>query len=175
MMMKEEDIKILEQMKTNKGWANQTLYGYKTAVMSCTDFNKKSLTELINEADEEENSGIRWKDRSLKTRLINFRTHLYEKYLVRTAKEYLKRIIIIYGDLEIEVHRLPKFTDKDANHPDPIYFEDLPTQYIIWRVCEISDPLMTAVLLFMSSSGSGKKETLNLTIKDFIQANRKIP
>ena len=47
---------------------------------------------------------------------------------------------------------------------------DLPTKEIIKKALRIADNRMKAIILFMSSSGCAKRETLNLTIQDFINA-----
>ena len=52
----------------------------------------------------------------------------------------------------------------------PITFEDLPTKKIIKNAVEIANPIMKAIILFISSSGCARKETLNLTVGDFINA-----
>jgi hypothetical protein len=172
MVMKKEDLTILEKSKTDRNWTDQTLYDYKNAIKTYIKFNKKSLTELLQEAEKEELEGIRWKDRTLRTRLINFRTFLYDNYLAKTAESYLKRVRVMYKDSVIELHELPYFSDKNANHSPPIYYKNLPTHEIIRMACDISDPLMTAIILFMVSSGSAKRETLNLTIEDFINSTK---
>ncbi|MBQ6511778.1 MAG: site-specific integrase, partial [Methanobrevibacter sp.] len=54
---------------------------YRASIKLYTNFQEMSLAELIKEAETEEDQGVRWKRRTLKRRLINFRTFLAEKYL----------------------------------------------------------------------------------------------
>ena len=114
--------------------------------------------------------GIRWKNRKLKQRLINFRLYLQENYLISSAKVYFQRILTLYRHFEIEIHNLPAISSKSAKMSKPITFEDLPTKDIIKNAIEISNPVMRAIILFISSSGCARRETLNLTVGDFINA-----
>ena len=173
MVMIEEDKKILDKIQnTNRNWKQKTRNAYNNAINRYTEFHEKSLTELIKEANKDEKNKINWKNRKLRNRLMTFRAHLYDKYVLRTAKSYFKRVLVIYKDLEIELHELPPISDKNTRQNPPIYYEDLPTNKKIKMACDISDPIMTAILLFISSSGQAKNETLNLTIKDFIYATK---
>ena len=87
MVMKETDIKILKKIeKENRNWAPRTRSGYVNAVNRYIEFHNMSLTELIKEANNELNKGIRWKDQKLKDRLLRFRAWLYNKYLLKTAR-----------------------------------------------------------------------------------------
>jgi len=174
MALKKEDSIILDEISEEiTNWSKLSRESYEIAVKNYTTFHGKSLAELIKEADEEELKKIRWKDRKLRKRLLTYRAFVYDKYLKTTAQAYFSRIISIYGFLEIEMHKLPKVNEKGANLPPPIYYEDLPTNKKIRLACDISDPLMTAILLFMSSSGQARQETLNLTIRDFIKATQR--
>lgn len=51
-------------------------------------------------------------------------------------------------------------------------FKDLPDKDIIKKALKITNPIMRAIILFMSSSGCVRAETLSLTIGSFIEATR---
>ena len=170
--MYKSDEKLLDNLTKSRNLSHKTRQGYLNAINVYVSFNKKSFKDLLNEAEREEESGIRWKKRKLKQRLIDFRIYLQEKYLVSTAKVYFQRIISLYNHFEIEVHKLPPLSTKSGNVPKPINFEDLPTKEIIRNAVEIANPIMKAIILFMSSSGCARRETLNLTIQDFIDATQ---
>jgi len=145
---------------------------YNTSIQLYTGFNKLSFVSLIKEAEEEENQGIRWKYRKIKQRLLKFRNYLTVHYKKNYVKITLSRIITVYKHYEIEIHDLPPQSSKNHNESAPITFNDLPDKKIIQRALRRSDPLMKAIILFMSSSGCARRETLNLTIEDFINATR---
>lgn len=170
--MYKNDEKLLDDLAKSRNLSYKTRQGYLNAINVYVSFNKKSFRDLLNEAEREEESGIRWKKRKLKQRLINFRIYLQEKYLVSTAKVYFQRIISLYNHFEIEIHKIPPLSTKSGNIPKPITFEDLPTKGIIRDAVEIANPIMKAIILFMSSSGCARRETLNLTIQDFIDATQ---
>lgn len=168
--MNKNDEKLLNEFIKTRNLSNRTKHGYKDALNKYVNFQKTSFVNLLDEADLEEEKGVRWKNRKLKQRLINFRTFLQENFMTSTAKVYFQRILTLYKHFEIEIHHLPTISIKSCNQPKPITFEDLPTKEIIKSAVEIANPVMKAVILFMSSSGCARRETLNLTIQDFIDA-----
>ena len=85
---------------------------------------------------------------------------------------HFQRILTIYRHFEIEIHNLPQINQKNTNKLKPIMFEDLPTKEIIKDAVNITNPIMKAIILFISSSGCARQETLNITIQDFIDATR---
>ena len=116
------------------------------------------MVELIEEAENEEEQGIRWKHRTLKKRLIQYRTYLYQNYMSSTAKMMFSKILTIYKHYEIEIHDLPKLSVKKGHQNPPITFNDLPDKDIIKKALDISKPRMRAIILFISSSGCGRTE-----------------
>ena len=163
---------ILQEIHHAKSHSKSSKKIYKNAVKQYCKYNKLSLTELIKEADEEEEAGIRWKNRKLKKRLINFRQELIKNYKKNTIQSYFNAIRSIYHYFEIEIHDLPALNKKSINVSEPINYVDLPTKEIIKKALKIADNRMNAIILFMSSSGCAKRETLNLTIQDFIDATK---
>lgn len=164
------DENILEDISKTRNLALKTEQSYKNALTIYTVFQNKSFNDLLKEAEYEEELGIRWKKRKLKQRLINFRIYLHKNYLISTSKVYFQRILTLYRHYEIEIHDLPPISTKSAKMSKPITFEDLPTKEIINEAIKISNPIMKAIILFISSSGCARRETLNLTVGDFIDA-----
>lgn len=168
-----DDETILENFVQSRNLKPRTKKGYRYSLKQYTDFHQLTLQELLEEAETEEEQGIRWKHRKLKTRLINFRNWLQNNYLNNTAKKNFGRVITFYRHHEIEIHQLPPFNEKNSNFPEPITFDKLPDKEIIKQALKITEsPLMRAIILFMSSSGCAMAETLNLRIDDFIEATR---
>ena len=163
---------ILQEIHHAKSHSKSSKKIYKNAVKQYCKYNKLSLSELIKEADEEEEAGIRWKNRKLKKRLIDFRQELIKNYKKNTIQSYFNAIRSIYHYFEIEIHDLPALNKKSINVSEPINYVDLPTKEIIKKALKIADNRMNAIILFMSSSGCAKRETLNLTIQDFIDATK---
>lgn len=170
--MNPEDKEIINEFIKVRNLNKRTIYGYNNAIKLYTNFNKMSLSELLKEAENDEENGIRWKNRKIKERLLNFRVYLQKHYLISTAKVHFQRILTIYRHFEIEIHNLPPINLKNTNKLKPIMFEDLPTKEIIKDAINITNPIMKAIILFISSSGCARQETLNITIQDFIDATR---
>ena len=170
--MNSKDEKIINEFIKVRNLNKRTVYGYNNAIKLYTNFNNMSLSELIKEAENDEENGVRWKNRKIKQRLLNFRVFLQRHYLISTVKVHFQRILTIYRHFEIEIHNLPPINLKNTNKLKPIMFEDLPTKEIIKKAVNITNPLMKAIILFISSSGCARQETLNITIQDFIDATR---
>lgn len=164
------DSDLLEDFTITRNLKPITKKSYLTSINLYTKFNKTTFISLIKEAEEEENRQIRWKYRKIKQRLLKFRNFLTNNYKKNYVKITLSRIITIYKHYEIEINTLPPLSSKNHKESAPVTYDDLPNKEIIKKALRKSNPLMKAIILFMSSSGSARRETLNLTIQDFINA-----
>ena len=162
---------ILNEIHHAKAHSKSSQKVYHNAVKQYCRQQGQTLYELIQEADQEED-GIRWRDRRLKKRLIEYRQLLITQYKQNTVHGYFTAIKSIYNYYEIEIGTLPRINKMQLNIPEPINYDDLPTHEIIRKALDLSDNRMKAIILFMSSSGCARRETLNLTIQDFIEATR---
>lgn len=142
---------------------------YKAALTDYSQFNKMSLQELIDEADQEEENNIRAKKRKIKERLINYRIHKIEtKTPYNTLNSYFSCVKTFYRHNEIEIPYMPHANIKKEFHER---YSDIPTKKDIEQVLNSTKNLQhKAIILFMSSSGSAAAETLSLTIQNFIKA-----
>lgn len=163
---------ILEEIHQVKNHKKTTQNIYKYAIEKYCKLNNKTLDELITEAENEEEQGIRWKHRTLKRRLLNFRKHLIDNYYYNTVNNTFTPILVVYHYFEIEIHELPRLDKKNYINPSPITFKDLPDKEVIREAVNISSPVMKAIILFMSSSGCARRETLNLTVLDYMNATK---
>lgn len=163
---------ILNEIHHAKTHSKSARKIYHNAVKQYTQQQEQSLQKLIQEADQEEEQRTRWRDRRLKKRLLEYRQHLIQHYKKNTVQAYFNAIKSIYNYYEIEIGTLPSLNKRQLNIPEPINYNDLPTHEIIRKALDLSDNRMKAIILFMSSSGCAKRETLNLTIQDFIEATR---
>lgn len=97
---------------------------------------------------------------------------MYDKFKVpETARKRLQFITTFYKHHEIELQPLPPRSNlQNIQQNKIITYEDLPTKEIIKDALKIANPLMKAIILFQVSSGCARRETLNLTIRDFIES-----
>jgi integrase len=138
---------------------------YSHALGKYIEYNQLTLTELITEAETEEDQRLRWKRRTLKHRLIQFRNHLIDYgYAKETITTMMKRVTTFYRHYEIEIHHLPR-----VNIQSTVEIK-IPTRENLQTALESSKPLMKALILFLVSSGMSKVDCLKLTIQDFIIA-----
>lgn len=125
---------------------------------------------MLDIAETEEDKNISWKNRQLRKWIITYRKYVYENYKKSTAKSYLTLMISVFRHFEITVEKLPYFSTVSAIQPTPIN-PDLLVDRDILRLCiNVKNPLLKAVVLFMSSSGLAKTDTLNLTLRDYLIA-----
>ena len=88
-----------------------------------------------------------------------------------TVKNYVSRVITVYEEgFDIEIGKLPKLNQKNVKKPMTISYNDLPDKDFLRHILKMMSPLMKVVILFMISRGCAKRETLNITIQDFIDA-----
>ena len=135
--MKKCDEDILNEFVKTRNLTLRTKHGYKDSLRIYLLVQEISFEELLEEAESEEEDSVRWKNRSLKFRLINFRIYLEENYLKSTARTHFQRIKTLYGHFEIEIHSLPPSSTKNNNDFKPISFSDLPSREIIKSAIEI--------------------------------------
>lgn len=161
---------LIEEYCKAKGLKKSSTQSITYMLQHYEQFQEATLEELIIEAEQEEDAGIRWKHRKLKKRLINYTNHLQETMMYSSAKVYLLTAKAFYKHFEIEVHQTPPLNKKNSNLPVPISFKDLPDKDIIRQTLEITTPLLQSVILFMASSGCSRKETLSLSIQDYLDS-----
>ena len=148
----------------------RTVKGYESAINQYTSFHNLSIDELILEAINDEEKRIPLKNRKLKYRLMDFRSFLLNSSLsYAKSKIYFTYIKSFYKHFEVEIPYIP--LAKYGKEYETNYF-DIPTKDHIAQVLEIVSVDLKAVILFMSSSGTAKAETLSLTVGDFIDACR---
>lgn len=161
---------LLDELHRVKSHKRTTRKVYRTAVKKYTKFCNMSLEELLEEAEMEEEKGVRWKKRKLKRRLISFRQYLIENFAYHTVRSNFTPILSIYRYFEIEILDLHRVNQKGVKKSAPITYADLPDKEIIRSALKIASPMMRAIICFMVSSGCASRETLNLTIGDYIEA-----
>ena len=143
---------------------------YRITLKEYCHHQQQTLHQLLEEAENEEEQGIRWKHRTLKKRLIEYRVHLHQKHATNTAKHRFTRIITFYQQFDIEIHKLPRF---NLTPEDTIMnYRKLPDKEIIRAALDIASPVMKPIILFMTSSGCARTETLNLTIQDYMESTQ---
>ena len=165
-MMSEELLKIF---CSNRNIKCSTLKSYRSAIAKYEFFHDMAMGSLMDEAIVEEDEGISLKNRKIKSRLLDFRSFLLDSGLaISTVRTYFSRIKTFYRHFEIE---LPYLNDIKFDGEYLSSYYDLPARGDIKKVCSISSNAFRALVLFISSSGCAKAETLSLTVGDFVKAS----
>ena len=165
-MMSEE---LLKRFCSNRNIKYSTLKSYRSAIAKYEFFHDMDMGSLMDEAIVEEDEGISLKNRKIKSRLLDFRSFLLDSGLaISTVRTYFSRIKTFYRHFEIE---LPYLNDIKFDEEYLSSYYDLPTRGDIRKVCSISSNAFRALVLFISSSGCAKAETLSLTVGDFVKAS----
>ena len=165
-MMSEE---LLKRFCSNRNIKYSTLKSYRSAIAKYEFFHDMDMGSLMDEAIVEEDEGISLKNRKIKGRLLDFRSFLLDSGLsISTVRTYFSRIKTFYRHFEIE---LPYLNDIKFDGEYLSSYYDLPARGDIRKVCSISSNAFRALVLFISSSGCAKAETLSLTVGDFVKAS----
>lgn len=159
--------RLFKKFIKDRNLSSSTEKGYYSALKSYSDFTGKTLEELIEEAQYDENELIPLKERRLKSRLLQYRNYLLNNTeSSNTVKTYFTKVKTFYTHYEIE---LPVLPDVKYRKEYETNYYDLPTKDHIGLVVDKYDILIRSIVLFMSSSGTAKAETLSLTVEDWIK------
>ncbi len=170
-MNMENDNELLETFAIERNVKESTKKQYYAGIQLYTKFHEKSMVELLDEAEAEEIQGIRWGKRKLRKRLLEFRTYMASNGFKKNyVKNTFSKICTIYRHFGYEIHSIPRLSDRNINQSPTITVKDLPDKKIIQEAFAISNVQMRALVLFMTSSGCARQETLNITIEDFIES-----
>ena len=168
--LNKEDTKLLDYFAETRNIRPKTKKLYRFTLSEYITYYNTTLTTLFDEAEKEEEKGIRWKHRTLKKRLVEYRVYLYRKHSKNTAQHRFNRLLAFYRHFDIEIHQLPVFNKSNIDSGPLIDYTKLPDKEVIRAAIDIASPVMKPIILFMSSSGCAKAETLNLTIMDYMEA-----
>ena len=167
--MKTKD-EILSLLFFERGSSDSTQKSYTRTINLFEKVINLTLPEMLDIAESQEDENISWKNRDLRKWLITYRKYVYENYKKRTAKSYLTLVVSVFRHFEITVEKLPYFSTVSATPSVPID-PDLLVDRDVLRMCiNVGNPLLRAVVLFMSSTGLAKTDTLNLTLRDYLIA-----
>jgi len=165
-----EESHYFEQFVAERNLSKATIKQYRATLKQYCEFQGLSLDELIEEADAEEEQGIRLKRRTLKKRLVDFRSVIVETDSKNTIVNKVNQVKTFYRHFEIELPQLPYLSEKGIRKESPIGYDDIPTKTVIREALDFSTLMMKGFILLQCSSGMGKAEALSLTVGQFIES-----
>lgn len=152
----------------SRGIKKKTVRIYESRIRYYCKFVGKSPTELVDEAEKEQDQGIKLRKRKVKIYVLDFIDHL--KSIGRssnTIKSYIETIKAFYNEYDIDIPKLKgNFSKKGENKT----FETLPTKAHIRQVIDICSLRDKAIVLLHFSSGMGASEIRHLSYSDFFNA-----
>ena len=131
------------------------------------DYN--DLQENIDTYIKEEDNRIPTRDRRIKKEMLGFREHLINDKSIKSARSvrsYFSKVGTVFRHFGLEIPSLPQ-VKMDKGYVSN--YNDLPTHEMLRNACEQSPVDLKAIILFMSSSGSAKAETLSITVGMFLE------
>ena len=162
-------MKKIEQFFNDRGSSASTRRHYLSSVKLYEELNNMTLDSLIEEADLEEEEQVRWKNRKIKERLMNFRNYLYGNYVESSVKIYLNDIKAIYRHFEIELQPLPRFDSKQVKKSYQMSYKDLLTKQELVDSYYEANNIVKCVIELGISSGLSRSDMLKLVVNDFIK------
>ncbi|OEC85687.1 MULTISPECIES: tyrosine-type recombinase/integrase [Methanobacterium] len=166
---KVEDEDIFKDFCFDREIRTSTIDNYRNALQKYSNFTNKTLKELIREAEDEEDSGIRLKRRKINKYLRNFKVSLKESDLSESTIELTILLVkSFYRENEIEIPRNNRKSVKKIRRQETI--DDLPKMEEIRRFMEKLNSVYKAMTVLCLSSGMGASEVTSLTFKHLYKA-----
>jgi integrase len=153
----------------NRNIKDTTVEVYVIAFQKYTTLLNRTLPELIDEAELEEERAVRLRKRKIKQYLLAFKQHLdKENYSDNYKRNLTNCIRTFYTEYDIQ---LPKrFRNKSRNDRKQVLYEDLPTMQDISHILKYANLTYKAIILLGVSSGMSRAEICSLTFKDLFDA-----
>lgn len=160
---------LFEEFCSDRNLSKSSQKGYYNALKDYSNFNNMNLSELCQEADDEEENRIRAKKRKILKRLKKYRTFKIQNNAAPgTIQDYFTKVKTFYRHFGIEIPYIPPTVLPESRQEE---YTDIPDIDDIRNVLESTSNLKhKAIILFMMSSGTASNETTNLKIQDFINA-----
>lgn len=167
----EKSYELLTKFFNERNIKSSTRKGYVATLtrwFKYTDGKYDSIQECIDFYMKEEDEKIPMRNRSIKKELLGFREWLLEDKGIKSDKSvrsYFSKVGTIFRHYGLEIPQLPQVKMEKGYVSS---YNDLPTHAMIKTACEQSSLDLKALILFMSSSGSAKAETLSITVEMFL-------
>ena len=166
----ENSKELLNKFFQERNIKTSTRKGYIASMgkwFNYVDYN--DLQENIDTYIKEEDNRIPTRDRRIKKEMLEFREHLINDKSIKSAKSvrsYFSKVCTVFRHFGLEIPSLPQ-VKMDKGYVSN--YNDLPTHEMLRNACEQSPVDLKAIILFMSSSGSAKAETLSITVGMFLE------
>ena len=127
-----DDIKnddTFQEFSDARGITEKTRKKHTTVMRGYCNLHRQTPTELVDEAEKEQDDGVKRKKRKIRKKLIRYVAWLRENNKAsNTIKVYLADIKAFYDDCEIDIPKLPRniCENKDLKLKN-IAFDEVPS------------------------------------------------
>jgi len=150
----------------NRNIKPQTKRLYTDEIRFYCEFLDRKPSELIEEAINEEKSGLWVSERRIKEYLLDYKSYLIDKNY--SNKNLIKKMTIVksfYNEFEIQIPRI-KLQNKHKHET----FEDLPTMDEIRKALKFANTKYQAIIFMMLSTGLRSIDIRHLKYSDFLNS-----
>jgi len=159
---------IFETWILRQGLEKSTFKTYLQCLKKYCEVTGMSPAELITEAEEEEESGIRMRNRRINLHILKFRKALEEEGKApSTIKLYYYAVRSFYEAMDIE---LPKMRQPSGDICLEQNYGKLITREEIRTLVSMASPRERALIYLMALSGMAQAEARSLTVRKFLEA-----
>jgi len=164
-----EDESLFIEFCSNRELSTNSIRVYKYALLKYSNFTNKSLEELIEEAEAEEDLGVRLRKRKINRYLTSFKSQLNELDMEESSKKHIIMLVkAFYREFDIEIPSSKRRKSIKATNAETI--ADLPTIEEIQLFLEHCNSAYKAIVITSLSSGMSRAELSSLTFKHFFDA-----
>lgn len=155
---------IFQDFIIDRNLTKETVISYKNRLQKYVNFTGKSLTDLLEEAEHEQDKNVRPRKRKIKFYLANFKQYmLNEEFSLNYVKSSLRTVKSFYNEFDIDLPRERKRQSRKLTEKRTI--SDLPSFDEINRFLDKCNNVYRAILVLGLSSGMGRAEIASLTFK----------
>jgi len=160
-----EDPRVQEFL-SNRELSHRTVERYLVTLQHYSKATGLSLTDLIQQAEDEEDEGIRKRSRSIKKHFLEFKKYVEDKDFSDTNISTSFAIVrTFYNEYEID---LPNVKIATPHTEETI--DSLPNKDNINYALQHVNLKYRAIILLMVSSGMGTSEIISLRYGDFLKS-----
>lgn len=141
---------------------------YVQRIKTYSSFLDKTPSQLIDEAEAEEDAGVKKRKRKIKNYFYDFIDYLENdrKNSEQTIQLHISTISAFYDEHDITPPRIKGLFKNNFN----ISYDKLPSFTDVKHAVDLAGTRDRAIILIMISSGMGSSEVRNLTMNDFENA-----
>lgn len=158
---------MLNDFYHSRNIALSTQKSYDQYFIKFYKFTNKTPSDLLREAEEDEDNGLRLRQRRIRNYFLKFLEQAKKEDL---SANYIIGIVttirVFLSEYDIELPRINFKIEQDQNQG----INDIPTIEDIKLALSVSSLKFQAIILLMISSGMGRAEILNLNYNDFLNS-----